>query len=60
VWQSIVKLLDQSDAQNEFISVTDVPRQTFAKHPWSMGGGGAAELKERLDAQGVIFIKDLR
>ena len=25
VWRSIVEHLDQSDAQNEFISVTDVP-----------------------------------
>jgi hypothetical protein len=49
VWRSIVGLLDQGDAQNEFISVTDVPRQTFVKHPWSMGGGGAAELKIQLD-----------
>jgi hypothetical protein len=50
VWRSIVELLDQSSAQNDFVSVTDMPRGTFAKHPWSVGGGGAAELKESLDS----------
>jgi hypothetical protein len=38
VWRSIVYHLDQGGSQNEFVSVTDVPRQTFAKHPWSIGG----------------------
>ena len=45
VWRSIVELVDQSGAQNDFVSVSDVPRQTFARHPWSIGGGGAAEFK---------------
>jgi hypothetical protein len=52
VWRSIIDLLDSSGAQNDFVSVTDVPRETFARHPWSMGGGGAAELKARLDQMG--------
>ena len=51
VWRSIVDHLDNGQAQNEFVSVTDVPRATFGKHPWSIGGGGAAELKEQLDAE---------
>jgi hypothetical protein len=50
VWRSIVDLLDNSGAQNDFVSVTDVPRQTFARHPWSIGGGGAAELKQLIEA----------
>src|SRR5207249_3297283 len=49
VWRSIVEHLDQNGSQSEFVSVTNIPRTTFAKHPWSMGGGGAAELKTRLD-----------
>jgi hypothetical protein len=35
--------------QNEFISVVDVERSRLAEWPWSMGGGGAAELKDMLD-----------
>jgi hypothetical protein len=50
VWRSIVDLLDHSGAQNDFVSVTDVPRKTFAKHPWSIGGGGAADLKQLIEA----------
>jgi hypothetical protein len=49
VWRSIVELIDQSGTQNEFISVSDVARETFARHPWSLGGGGAADLKTQLD-----------
>ena len=50
VWRSIVDHLDNGQAQNEFVSVTDVDRATFGKHPWSIGGGGAAELKESIES----------
>ncbi len=49
VWRSIVEQMDNGQAQNEFVSVTDVARATFGKHPWSIGGGGAAELKELIE-----------
>ncbi len=51
VWRSIVEHLESPNAQNEFVSVTDVDRVTFAKHPWSIGGGGANELRERLESE---------
>ena len=46
VWSSVLELVDVPGAQNDFVSVGDTPRQSFHKHPWSVGGGGAAELKE--------------
>ena len=49
VWRSIVDHLDNGQTQNEFVSVTEVDRATFGKHPWSIGGGGAAELKEQIE-----------
>ncbi len=49
VWSAIVAQLDQPGSQSEFVSVSDSPRELFHRHPWSIGGGGAAELKERLD-----------
>jgi hypothetical protein len=49
VWRSIVDLADSSQAQNAFISVADMPRATFGTHPWSIGGGGAAELKQIIE-----------
>ncbi len=49
VWLSITKHIDATGSSDEFTSTTDVPRVTFNNHPWSIGGGGAAELKERLE-----------
>ena len=49
VWQSILKHIDRTGEQDEFTSSTDIPRVTFGKHPWSIGGGGASELKETLE-----------
>ncbi|MAX35349.1 MAG: SAM-dependent methyltransferase [Gimesia sp.] len=50
VWTAIVDQVDQPDSQSEFISTGDSSRELFHKHPWSIGGGGAAELKEHLES----------
>jgi len=52
VWSSIVDLVDEPGTQSEFVSVVDLDRQRLKSHPWSIGGGGAAELKDRLDGRG--------
>jgi hypothetical protein len=49
VWQSIINQIDIAAARNAYVSTADVDRVTLNTHPWSMGGGGAAELKELLD-----------
>lgn len=49
VWSAIVDQVDKPDSQSEFVSAADTPRELFHKHPWSIGGGGAAELKEELE-----------
>lgn len=49
VWSAIVGQIDQAGSESDFVSVADTPRATFAKHPWSIGGGGAAELKEEIE-----------
>ncbi|WP_273660427.1 BREX-2 system adenine-specific DNA-methyltransferase PglX, partial [Pseudomonas aeruginosa] len=49
VWSSIVSLLPQAGAESTYVSVVDQFRSSFSSHPWSVGGGGAAELKEQLD-----------
>jgi uncharacterized protein DUF7008/Eco57I restriction-modification methylase len=49
VWSAIVKQIDFPGSQSEFVSVNDTARESFHRHPWSIGGGGAAELKEVLD-----------
>lgn len=50
VWRAILTQVDHPGSLSEFVSVTDSPRAMFLSHPWSVGGGGAAELKERIDS----------
>jgi hypothetical protein len=49
VWQAILAQVDHPGTTSDYVSVTDPPRKTLYAHPWSIGGGGAAELKEQLD-----------
>ena len=50
VWSAILGQIDQAGSESDFVSVADTPRTTFANHPWSIGGGGAADLKEVIEA----------
>lgn len=59
VWNSVVSLIGQAGSQNEFISVSDSPRNNFHKHPWNIGGGGAAELKELIDEKTECILKNV-
>lgn len=52
VWSAILDQIDHPGSESDFISVNDTPRQQFESHPWSIGGGGAAELKRRLEENG--------
>lgn len=59
VWSSIVTQVDHAGSQSDFISVSDSLRETFHRHPWSIGGGGAAELKEQLEEAGPDRLSQL-
>ncbi len=50
VWSAIVEQIDVVSSESEYVSVGDTPRTTFSKHPWSIGGGGVADLKEQIEA----------
>lgn len=50
VWSSITEGYATPGFENEFVSVAAVTRETFGRHPWSLGGGGAAELRERFES----------
>jgi hypothetical protein len=52
VWTAIVDQIDTPGSESDYISVVDTDRSRLATHPWSIGGGGAAELKEQLDEPG--------
>ena len=49
VWGSIAAHDGEVGFENEFITVAEVARATLAKHPWSLGGGGASDLKELIE-----------
>jgi hypothetical protein len=49
VWHAITTQMDRAGSVSEFVSVEDVPRATLARHPWSIGGGGAAEVQEAIE-----------
>ncbi|MBL8677955.1 MAG: BREX-2 system adenine-specific DNA-methyltransferase PglX [Myxococcales bacterium] len=49
VWSSIVSLIEKPGEESDYVSVANVKRATFEKHPWSLGGGGAGELKELIE-----------
>jgi hypothetical protein len=58
VWSSIVAQVDEPGSQSEFVSVSDSSRAIFSKHPWSIGGGGVAELKEQLEESTPSRLRD--
>ncbi len=49
VWRSIADHWSEAGFENDYISVMQVERSSLARHPWSLGGGGASELKELLE-----------
>lgn len=52
VWISILGQIDRAGSESDFVSVADTPRATLGKHPWSIGGGGAADVSEALASVG--------
>ncbi|WP_440082277.1 BREX-2 system adenine-specific DNA-methyltransferase PglX [Streptosporangium sp. LJ11] len=48
VWQAIVHQVDDADSESDWVSASDLTRQTLFPHPWSLSGGGSAELVAHL------------
>jgi hypothetical protein len=56
VWNAITWQIDEPGSVSEWMSAADSPRPSFHQHPWSIGGGGAAELKEQIDGSADITV----
>lgn len=54
VWTSIVNQIDRPGSETTWIGVDDVPRTTFATHPWSIAGGGATELTSQIEGAAAV------
>jgi len=59
VWTAIGKQVDDPGSESRFVSVADTPRASFHKHPWSIGGGGASELKALIDSSVTVKLSEL-
>lgn len=59
VWTAITKQLDVPGSQSHFVSVSDISRISFNNHPWSIGGGGATELRELINSAVVQNLDEL-
>lgn len=59
VWRAIIEQTDRPGSESEFVSVAETPRATLSKHPWSIGGGGAAELLQSLSEAATKRLGDL-
>ncbi|MCB9654434.1 MAG: BREX-2 system adenine-specific DNA-methyltransferase PglX [Deltaproteobacteria bacterium] len=59
VWMSIVEGWDQVGFENEYVSIADLPHELLTDHPWSLRGGGAVELKQRVECQSERRLGDI-
>ncbi|MFJ3673554.1 BREX-2 system adenine-specific DNA-methyltransferase PglX [Streptomyces sp. NPDC090106] len=50
VWRAITEQLDRPGSESEWVSSTDCSRSQLAEFPWSLNGGGAGELAERVES----------
>ena len=58
VWASAMAGHGAPGFEDEYVSVARVARDAIGSHPWSIGGGGVAELKEALDAHAAHILTD--
>ncbi|GGL40844.1 BREX-2 system adenine-specific DNA-methyltransferase PglX [Nocardia jinanensis] len=49
VWRSLVEHIDEHGYEDEWVSITDLPRDNLRRHPWSLSGGGAVETLSAID-----------
>jgi hypothetical protein len=59
VWSAIAEQVDEPGSESEYVSCADVARERFATHPWSIGGGGAADLKDLVESECEGTLNDI-
>ena len=59
VWSAIVDQVNVVGSESAFVSVSDTPRTTFARHPWSIGGGGATDVLELINGSAAKVLGEL-
>ena len=59
VWVSILDGWQTPGFENEYVSVADLDRSLLSKYPWSLQGGGAGQLKEKLESAATKKLRDV-
>ncbi|MFD5110149.1 BREX-2 system adenine-specific DNA-methyltransferase PglX [Streptomyces cinereoruber] len=59
VWIAITEQVKRPGSESEWVSVEDAERERFASFPWSLSGGGAGSVMERVEGNGVRLLKDV-
>lgn len=59
VWTAVLDQIDMVPSESDFITAAVFPRTAYARHPWSIGGGGAIELKDHMERVAKTRLKDL-
>jgi len=50
VWRAIVAQTDLAGSESDFLTVSDLERTSLGRHPWSIVGGGASDLREAIES----------
>lgn len=58
VWRSLADHVDAPGYEDEWVTVTDLDRSVLGTHPWSLTGGGAAEVSAAVE-QGSRPLADM-
>lgn len=53
VWSELTSNFGSPGFNGEYVSVADLDRDALSAHPWSLTGGGAAEVFEAIEAAGA-------
>ncbi|WP_395109991.1 BREX-2 system adenine-specific DNA-methyltransferase PglX [Actinomadura sp. SCN-SB] len=59
VWSAITAQVNEPGSDSEWVTVEDLERPALARHPWSLTGGGAGELKETIEKSATARISDV-
>jgi len=49
VWQAVAHQTDKPGSESAWVGVDDLTRDHFARHPWSLSGGGAGKTAELIE-----------
>ncbi|MVZ89495.1 BREX-2 system adenine-specific DNA-methyltransferase PglX [Microbacter sp. ANSKLAB05] len=59
VWRSIVERIDAPGHEDKWLSVDDLDRSSLASHPWSLQGGSAGSVTDRINRAGQVPLIEL-